>query len=331
MLLSQTTRLYLDHLAAKGRADSTVRANRLTLDALRRVTGDVDTAKVEPRHVDQFFVANAHWAPGTRNQRLVGLVSFFRWCRFMRFMPRDSDPTFGWKPLKAASAEKLRIPVHEFGRLIDACENPHEDIIVATGLYLFLRGSEQRYLRIGHVSLDRNEIEVYRVKTRERDVMPISLELEEHLRGYLRWLAEQGISGPDHYLIPSRFHAEARAGHKGLVKGSGGLNPAKPFCRPHEHVQRVMARVGYPTDGEGEHTLRRSGARAYFDSLVAQGYDGALRRVQSMLGHKTSMMTERYLGLDLDRHKRNEDLRGRPMFPALRDARVVPLREGSRG
>lgn len=65
------------------------------------------------------------------------------------------------------------------------------------------------------------------------------------------------------------------------------------------------------------HVLRRSGARALFDRLRHEGYDGALRRVQAMLGHSSGTITETYLGLDVERVQRNEMLAGKPMFPDL--------------
>jgi hypothetical protein len=71
---------------------------------------------------------------------------------------------------------------------------------------------------------------------------------------------------------------------------------------------------------EGCHTLRRSGARALFDDLVERGgYDGVLRHVSAMLHHKSTLMTERYLGLDVDVKKRNDLIRGKKMYRTQRD------------
>jgi hypothetical protein len=47
------------------------------------------------------------------------------------------------------------------------------------------------------------------------------------------------------------------------------------------------------------------------------GYDGALRRVSSLLGHKNTITTERYLGLSLERSSRNQQFSGNRMFPSL--------------
>lgn len=64
------------------------------------------------------------------------------------------------------------------------------------------------------------------------------------------------------------------------------------------------------------HTLRRSAARALFDRLATEGYDGALRLVQAMLHHAQSSTTEHYLGLTLDKKRRDDIIRGESMYPA---------------
>lgn len=331
MRLKEAARLYLDHCTAKGQAPRSVQTKKATLAAFQRATGDIDTARVSPTHVDLMFAANSHWSFGTRNLRLTGLVQFFKWCRHMKFLPRDADPTYGWHAINYTPQDKLRIPLHEWHKVFAACQTEVDTIIVATGFFLFLRGSEQQLIQLKHLHLDRHEIEIYRQKSKQWDTMPISAELGGYLRPYLAWITSQGHYYPDSYLIPSKFGARNLKGSCGWVAGSGGYNFAVPFCRPYDYVNAVLRRAGYHTKNEGEHTLRRSGARAYFDSLVADGYDGALRRVQSMLGHKNAQTTEIYLGLNLDRHKRNTDLRGQTMFPALQDARVVPLRQGLYG
>jgi site-specific recombinase XerD len=155
--------------------------------------------------------------------------------------------------------------------------------------------------------------------------MPISFELGGYLRQHLTYLAEHGFTDPENYLISGRKQL-ARNSKMQFIGGTGALDATKPLYAPHVVVQRIMARAGYPVLKEGEHTLRRSGARAYFDQLVENGYDGALKRVQSMLGHRNASSTERYIGLNPERLARNRDLRGKPMFP-VQDAKVIPIRK----
>ena len=130
----------------------------------------------------------------------------------------------------------------------------------------------------------------------------------------MTYLAGLGYSDPDHYLVATRKRDLEIIGSQGAVAGTGTVDATRALTQPSRTVRRVLERSGYYSKQEGGHTLRRSGARAYFDELVGAGYDGALRRVQSMLGHSHSIMTEQYLGLDLDRQQRNQDLQGKPMF-----------------
>jgi integrase len=328
-LVSDAATEYKRHLIARGRAKGTAQGRYNTIQALIRITGDRQCAKVEPRHIDDLFSEHPHWCAGTRNNQLYNLTAFFDWCRFRRYMPSDADPCRGWRKEFYAIPPKLYIPVGEWNRLFAACETPLETVTIATGLYLFLRASEQQGIQLKHVHLDRDEIDVYRRKVRDYDTMPIPAELSPRLRDHLTYLASEGFSDPDHYLIYTKTTPRTVKGVQGFVPGSASINPTKPSGRPYLIVQTVLERCGYDTYNEGEHTLRRSGARAYFDTMVDDGYDGALRRVMSMLGHKNSRNTETYLGLSLDRHKRNTDLRGKPMFPHLQDARIIPIRQES--
>jgi integrase len=191
-----------------------------------------------------------------------------------------------------------------------------ERIVFATGLYLFLRASEQQRLQLKMVDLDQGVIEVYRVKPKKWDVMPMSAELLPIMREHLTWLAQNGATDPNHFLIPTRNRDMRHdpVTHK-WIAGTGTINPTRSLSKPHRIVQRILKKNGYEIQGEGEHTLRRSGARAYFDHLCEErNYDGALRRVQSMLGHSLSSTTETYIGLNIDRYTRNRDLTGKPMF-----------------
>lgn len=315
---------YVHHLTARGLAKGTVDGQHDSLRAFAKATGNVLAWSLTPKHLDRVFTANPHWAPGTRNNRLAHYKQFFRWCRARGYMHRDSDPAFGWGNTKVPRKDQMKIPVSEWGHLISMCETPNERIVVATGLFLFLRGSEQQLLQLKHVHLDDLEIEVYRKKTGDWDVMPISMELAGYLREHLTYLATMNAPKPDHYLIPTNYSPVSVKGR--FVPGTARPNPNKPFCRPYDVVKAVLGRAGYPTYREGEHTLRRSGARAYFDTLADAGYDGALRQVQAMLGHEHAEMTERYLGLRHDRQKRNAKIKGQPMFPVLQDAKIVPIR-----
>ena len=331
--ISEARDEYLEHLEARGIKASTRRVYRDSINALIKGCGDIYLSTLGAEHMDKLFRAT-NWQASTRNVRKGMFNSFFGWARNRRYMRTDHDPLLGWRRLRVPEKERLRVPVQEWGRLFQACDRPNKEMLLALGLYLFLRSSEVRSLQIKHIDLDNKLISVYRVKTETRDEMPICAELESHLRTYLVWYAErlqkQGIAlGPDHYLIPAQIRGTHDKVNNRFVKGTADLDPTKPQTHAHRLVQEILHDAGYSDTmiREGVHTLRRSGARAYFDSLVDRGYDGALRRVQSMLGHSNTIVTEVYLGIRLDREQRNRELSGQPMFPeAVTEAAGTGLR-----
>jgi integrase len=317
---------WVRHGEAMGYSPATVKGRRDGLQPLVELCGKQWLHLVSHRDLDTVF-ASRTWKPGTRNARLGQFKAFFTWCRARGYMPANSDPAFGWRYIKNAPADQLRIPVQEWPALFDACEKPIERVVMATGLYLFLRASEQRRIKISDIDLANSEVGIHRVKTGDFDIMPISLELDGELRRYLTAYSQQVHLQPHHVLLPTNY--KPTVGPSGKLE-TGLPNPDRAVDRVHPIVKRVLARCGYATYWQGEHTLRRSGARAYFDELAENGYDGALRRVQSMLGHKNAVTTEIYLGLDIDRRKRNQDLKGKPMFRTLsQSANVVPIRRES--
>ncbi len=244
-----------------------------------------------------------------------------------------NNPMIGYKQRKAPDLQHLRIPYAEWPRLFNACQHPQERIVIATGLYLFLRSSEQQALKMSCVDLQSSRIEVWRRKTKKWQTMPISSELGAEMRTWLTWLAERYDLKPEHHLICARNKDMCHNPYDNWkwVAGTGTMNLARPVYKPHLIVQRVLKRAGYTVvKGQGEHTLRRSGARALFDSLVSAGYDGALKQVQTMLGHANSWQTEGYLGIDLDQKKVLEAYAGKPMF-SMPQTNVLPLRKADHG
>jgi integrase len=310
---------------ARRLAPKTIESRVITIRQFVACVGDLYCGNVTGRHIDA-YLGSSPWSPRTLNARLSHLRQFFDFCRGRRLMRRDHDPLLGWRPTRVPERDRLRVPLEEWPRLFAAVDSPWQHISLAVGLYLFLRSGELQSVRLRHIHLGDSELEVYRAKNKTWDVMPISAELDAHLRRHLTWLASVGVSDPDHFLLPNRLAQwDQDPVTKRFLSGTQPLDPCSPYRRPHREIQVVLRRAGYPVElGEGMHTLRRSGARAYFDSLLARGYDGALRRVQSMLGHASSQMTEVYLGLSLDRQTRNRDLAGQVMFPAL--AEVTELR-----
>jgi integrase len=250
-------------------------------------------------------------------------------------MAKDHSPTDGWRAVRVPKTMRTRVPLEDFPALLDAAEHPRDRAVIAVGLFTFLRGSEMRTLRIDDLDLGEHRLAIYRHKTKQPDVLPVSSELHAEMLRWLNWYrADQGgVLRPGWHLLPAKFPnytfqdpvtRRIAVDHTRLAR----LRPTDQLLRPYEVVKRALARLDYPTYWEGEHTLRRSGARALADTLRQQGYDGALMRVASMLGHANTRVTEQYIGWDVERERRNADIAGKPMFPTLgQEGIVIELRE----
>lgn len=312
---------YLGFLTARQLAKNTVKNTKYLLKRALALWGNIHMTNLQQRHVNQLF-AEARWAPRTHNTNLQILRQFFQWARNQGYMPMNNDPAFGWRNMRVPKHDKLRLPVEQFMDLLDAAEHPRDRAQIAAGLFLFVRGSELVTIRIGDVDFSRSEVAIWRHKTKEADVLPMCDELQTELVTYLNWYrADQGDLHEQWRLFPAKDKASLRwSGVKGQYRTMAPpteparLAPMNEQSHPYRAAQYALAKLGFPTYWEGEHTLRRSGARAYADSLRSQGYDGALLRVASMLGHKDTKQTEHYIGWELERQQRNADLAGKPMF-----------------
>lgn len=319
--LNEAIEQYIAHLAARNLANNTIKNARQVLTKAEQRWGDILVASITDAHVDRLF-STAEWGPRTRNLYLQNIRQFFRWCRLRKYMARDYDPTDMWANSKVpTNQDKLRVPVEQFGQLLDACPHPRDRAVVALGLYTFMRGSEISTLRIKDLDLSRSELKIVRHKTKDEDVLPVSSELIYEMNLWMNWYrADQGTLLDDWWLVPAKNPDRWEQGPDGLLRRSARKSSVRPRIRetkPYRAVQRALKGIGMDVHGEGSHTLRRSGARALADSLRSEGYDGALLRVASMCGHKSIKVTEHYIGWGLERKQRNEMLAGKPMFPGV--------------
>lgn len=327
--LSDAVDEFLASRKARGIAAGTIRAEASALRQLLTVVGNIQVRNVSDAHVDKLFAAYLErWNDATRNKIRAILLGFFSWCRARRYLDRDADPMEGRRTLRVLKRNRLLIPQVRFGELLDAAKYPRDRMVVALGLYTFLRGSEIRPLRWSDVDLDRHELAIVRTKTKQRDTLPISAELDHEIRRWRLALSADAGEIKRHWFVTPRY-ARPLAGRSstGRLAAPGPLKPLPEshFVRIHLPVQRALDALGYEHSQEGNHTLRRSGARALYDELVKHGHDGAGRIVQAMLGHASFAMTERYLGLDLDRKRRDDILRGKAMFGKNEDAKVISI------
>lgn len=328
----------------------TIRNRMLTARKFLAHVGNIQVRNVTPTHIDGYFSHRqaAGLTAGSLNVELQSLRSLFRYAIARRYLAATADPLAHRRQWKTVKGDlRQRVPAQDFPYLLDCAKDPRDRIVVALGLYLFLRASEMRVLKVGDVDLASAEVAVQVIKSSRFDRMPVSTELDTELR---RWLTAYGAEmgrplTPDDHLVPARNRARFVSGlskqeNWAHAKAVATLNPAKPYKEVEQAVQRTLAAYGMPVRDEmgkslreGVHTLRRSGARALFDALIERGFDGSMRTVQSMLHHSSVTVTEHYLGLRLDEKRRDDIVRGKAMFPVDR-SNVVQMearRESNEG
>ena len=330
MKMSELLPMYLEYRAVtQGRTANTLRVDRAGVEALIDGIGDIDPRNIQGKHVDLLVHRISRGSVATFNIRLASSRSFMLWCRRRGHVGKDFDPLGEIMYRKPSNPERTRLSPSKFFPLLDAAGHPRDRILAAIGLWTFMRVSEIRHLRVKDVNLEAGELSVYVQKTNEYDVMPISKTLDTELRRWLTEYVERSTTHCEHpecgplcgewFLVPAKTSSTFRDNHRYANNPNAALLPTKPLGdAPERIIKEMLSRVGFVTpDREGTHTLRRSGARAYFDALVDSGFDGALKRVSSMLHHSSVTMTERYLGIREDRHTRNRDIRASVMFPGI--------------
>jgi integrase len=163
--------------------------------------------------------------------------------------------------------------------------------------------------------------------------MPICSELDSELRVWLEhYTLSVGELSPHYFLVPARWVSPIIGEGGRIVGHDAKYRPEKRLGAAGKIVTPILGEFGLPIRDEndkplmeGAHTIRRSGARALFDSLVDGGYDHALRLVQSMLHHSSMQMTEHYLGITADRRSRDEIIRGKRMYVQTAAGNVVSI------
>ncbi len=281
---------------------------------------------ITQREVERWFAAEANRQAASSYNKVHSRVSgFIRFCQRRGWITADLMGEV--RTLKVVKRERMRLSPAELLTLPDCASNERDRILITIATNTALRAGSIVSIRVGDVDLANGWLRVTIHKSSQQDQLPITAALDVALR---RWLVayeeDAGPLRPDWLLVPRR-----QPGHGGVkdergqwvggyeMRTSGSLLPQQTMKNPAEVVQKALITQGHViARGEGVHTLRRSVARAFFDSLSArEGYDTALRDCSALLHHAHSHTTEGYLGLSSERLARDRALRGQPFLEAM--------------
>lgn len=322
MKIEEAIPLYLDYRKAEGYAANTVRADWVVLRRVEVTLPGMDVNDITPQHIDGIYAEmnERRLRPSTVNLSTAAMRSFFRWAIDRGYRTRKDNPVLGRRYRPVDRQPQTRVPMSQFPALLDAATSERDRALIALGLYTMARKKEITGIKMSDLDLDSGEISLYISKTSTYDRRPICAELDRELRAWLTYYTSKvGPLEPDYYLVPA-----ARGGP--AYKGGGMLRPRREMQTPEDAVHRALAGLGIDhSHHSGMHVLRRSAARALFTELTAKGYDGALRQVSAWLNHKSTAMTEVYLGIELDRSTRDAEAKGQVLFPSLEADNVVTL------
>jgi integrase len=311
---------YITFRKGSGRKPATILKDEQCLLALLTFYGDIPVEHIT--NLDAFFDPARWSSPSYRNSHVSVFRSFFEFCRKRGYAPLNFDPMYGLEFTPNPAKDKKYIPVEEFPALLDAAQNPRDRIIVALGLYLFVRQGEITGLRVASYDPEEKRIGVAVFKTNQFDRMQVNEELADELERWLRhYRRASSFVTPQAYLVPPRTPTQGQLTYM----------PTRPFSRPYRATQAALAAFGWTDeeiDGEGGHLLRRSGARAlYFHLRDNLGNERAMALVQRRLHHANRAMTERYLGITAADSELDDLLLGKRMFDIPDSlATVLPFR-----
>lgn len=301
--------------------------DRALLNRLARTTGDPQLHQLTRLHLEEHFLALAGQKPSSWNKERSRLRTFFEWCT--RYGWIDTDLLADIRPKRVVREKRLRLSQDQLLRLLDV-PDPRDRAFIALAENTALRASTITSLTVGDLHLAQGYLHVFVTKSAYEDELPITSDLDAEMR---RWLVHyaQELGRPlrdDDLLVPARTAPKPQWMKPGAWADSyGDLQTAVRICKPANIIKRALQRqLGIETvRGEGVHTVRRSIARIVFDHASDNGHDSALRVAAALLGHNSTQTTEIYLGIDRDRQKRDELLKGHSLFP--RDTQnVVELR-----
>lgn len=275
MLAEQAIVAFGEFLLTQGRSTKTVIGYQ---SDLRRFARYYESKYNGPWYVEdtttqdiEEFLSRQVVHPATRNRRLYGLRTFFRYLE-KQGICRD-NPTATIEAVRHVKPERMHLREEELERFIQHIDHPLVRVVALTLAYTGIRVSECVQLRIQDVNFSQRTIFIAAGKGNKHRTLPIADKLYPELVAYY----EAHRKGADK---AERFFA---------TEATGGISPT--------HINRVFRQtselLGYNRPITA-HIFRHS----FATNLIRRGV--SLVHVQKLLGHSSLAVTSIYTHATMD-------------------------------
>jgi integrase len=295
----------------RGGSKDTRRKNWSVVRRLAAATNDRQVGTLTPEHIEAFFYGPGGLVETCARTTLATyrntLKTFLAWCYRRKWCDEPDYLLGGVLDVSTKSRRvRLRLSESQMWSMVEAARDARDRAMLTFAMHTGCRISEIIAVRLRDLNLETGEVHVKIIKTREEDVMRIAPALDRELRAWLTAYTERHNPPSDAYLFPARAPARL-VGIRHASDAERGYSPHSKISSPGLQIRAMADAAGIELeDGDGWHTIRRSVARLFFDRASARGHDAALRMTSAFLHHRNTTTTEIYLGLQLEKAKRDE-------------------------
>lgn len=302
---------YVAFCYQRGGSDQLRKAQRSLFRRFAAAMNDRQMGSLVAEDIDEFFYGDGGLAESCARTTLGkyhgDVKGFLLWC-FRRDWCDDPQRLLGGVVHTSTRSNRVRLRLSEaqMWSMVAAASDRRDAAMLVFAMHTGCRISELLDLRLGDVNLETGECRVRIIKTKEEDVLRLSPTLTRYLREWMTFYCGRETTDARSYLFPARKPARL-VGVRHASDDERGYNPAGKITSPGKYLKRMALDAGVPLEtGDAWHTVRRSVARLFFDQSSVMGHDAALRMTSAFLHHKNTATTEIYLGLQLEKAKRDE-------------------------
>ena len=302
---------YIAYCYARGRSDQLRKTQRSLFRRFARFVNDRQVGSLTTDDLEEFFYGpeglTHSCAFSTLGKYRGDLKGFLAWC-FRRRWCDDPEQLLGGVVHTSTRArrERLRLSEDQMWSMVRAARDERDAAMLVFAMHTGCRISELLALRVRDVRFETGEVKVRIIKTKEEDVIRMSPLLEKHLRSWITTYTRVENPDPDAFLFPARAPARL-VGVRHASDAERGYTAHGQITSPGKYLKRMAEDAGVELEnGDAWHTIRRSVARLFFDKASHLGHDAALRMTSAFLHHRNTSTTEIYLGLQLERARRDD-------------------------